>query len=306
MGIHNIFRNASLFLTVILVCGSAWAADADKIQKARAEAEVYAQRSLEYRKKPARKLTPEEQKAEQMMDKANGIIMDAENPTQILPAVRLYQDATKLAPNYDKAWWGLAMALWGKAALMPNSTREEKQAVFSVLNQAKDACNQALKADPKSPGGNYWLSNILLTEGSLKNIVQQTVILPEVFRLNDKVAAVDPYFENGAIFRSFAVVIVTVPEWLSKSVGYEPELVIPYLDKGVELAPDYFANYVYRAMVWHKINDKPSNDQALKDLVFVLTHNPDAVKEFSRENHAQQRDAKALWTEITGRQYPER
>jgi len=290
----------------IFLFASASAADSDKLAKARAEAEVYAQRSLEARKKPPRKLSASEQKADQMMDQANGIISASENPTQIMPAVRLYQEAVKVAPGYDKAWWGLAMALWGKAMLMPKESKQEKQAVFAVLAQAEDACNQALKIDPNSPGGNYWLSNIMLTESSLKNIVQQAVILPEILRLNDKVAAVDPYFENGAIFRTFAIVLITVPDWLCKSIGYEPEIVIPYLDKAIELEPKYFANYVYRALVYHKLNDRQSNEKALKDLEYVLAHDPEALKGYGRENRDQQRDARAFWTEITGKEYPAR
>jgi tetratricopeptide (TPR) repeat protein len=297
---------AAVWSLLVISCASARAADPDKIAKARAEAEVYAQRSLEAAKRPPKKLSEPEQKAEDMMDRANAIISESENPTQIMPAVRLYQEAVKTAPGYDKAWWGLAMALWGKAMLMPRESREEKSAVFAVLAQARDACNQALKIDPNSAGGNYWLSNIMLTESSLKNIVQQAVILPEVFKLNDKVAAVDPYFEHGAIFRSFAIVLVTVPEWLSKSVGYEPEVIIPYLDKAIELEPKYFANYVYRAQVYHKLNDRPSNEKALKDLDYVLVHDPDALKGYGRENRAQQRDARAFWNQMTGRDYPAR
>lgn len=291
---------------LIFFCASVLGAAPDSVEKARAEAEVYAQRSLDARKKSPPRLTPAEQKAEELMDQANAVISESENPAQVQPAIRLYQEAVKVAPGYDKAWWGLAMALWGKAMLMPNQTKQEKQAVFAVLAQAKDACNKALKIDPKSPGANYWLSNIMLTESSLKNIVQQAVILPEIFRLNDKVAAVDPYFENGAIFRSFAIVLITVPEWLSKSVGYEPEVVIPYLDKAIELEPKYFANYVYRALVYHKLNDRQSNQNALKDLEYVITHDPDALKGYGRENRTQQRDARALWTEITGKDYPAR
>jgi len=276
------------------------------IEEARARAEEYAKKSLEARKKPPRKLSPAEQKAEELTRKADVIIAQAETPKQVDPAIKLYQKATQTAPRYDKAWWGLGMSIWTKAVLMPQKTRQEKKEVLKLLAQAKEACNKALEIDPMSPGANYWLSNILLTEAGLRSIIRGAFILPKVFELSDKVAQVDPYYGHGAIFRTYGIVLMVVPDWLSRRFGYTPESILPYLDKAIELEPNCFANYLVRAGIYLKLGGKENKEKALKDLEYVITHNPDLLEGYQADNRRRQKEAKQLWKQITGKEYPQR
>jgi hypothetical protein len=294
---------AFVFLSLAMPC---LASGPDKIARAREEAEQYAKKSEAYRQRPARKLTQAELKAEELFAKAEEMMALAETPAEVEPALKLCREATRLASGYDKSWWELAKALCIQAMLMPQNTTEQKQAAAALLSQAREACDTALHLDPMSLGGNYWLSNILLADAGLKNPVRQVFLLPEIFRLTDKVAELDPYFEYGGVFRTYATVLSVVPLWLSKSVGYEPEIILPYLDKAIALYPDCFVNYISRSEVYLKIGDPQSRNLALKDLEYVLTHDPDSLKGYEADNRSRKKAARAAWKQITGKDFPQR
>jgi len=278
----------------------------ENIEEARARAEEYARKSLEARKKPPRELSPQEQKAEELIKQADVIIAQAETPEQVEPAIKLYQQAIQTAPNYDKAWWGLGMSQWTKAVLMPQQNRKEKQAVLKLLEDAEKSCKKALEIDPMSPGANYWLSNIFLSQAGLKGMIRGAFILPRVFKLSDKVAEVDPYYGHGAIFRTYGIVLMVVPDWLSRRFGYTPEIILPYLDKAIKLEPNCFANYLVRAGIYLKLGGEENKEKALKDLDYVLTHNPELLEGYQADNRRRQKEARQIWKQITGKEYPQR
>jgi len=300
----SFYKKAFILFFALALSPPAMAKQDDKIAQARERAEQYAKKSEAYRKQPARKLSQAELKAEELFARAEVMVALAESPSQVEPALKLCREATQLAPGYDKAWWELAKSIWAQAMLMPSKTSEQKQAAASALARAREACNRALKIDPVSAGGNYWLSNIILSDAGLKNPVRQVFILPEIFRLTDKVAELDPYFDYGAVFRTYATVLSVVPRWLSKSVGYEPEIILPYLDKSIALYPDCFVNYISRSEVYLKMGDAESKSKALQDLEYVLTHDPDALKGYEADNRSRQKAARARWKQITGKDFP--
>ncbi len=300
-------RKLAGFAVAWVLCSSAlFAAEDPKVVNARAEAEVYAQRSLEARKKPPRKLSTEEEQAALVIKQAEALNAQADCVKDEDEALALFREAAKVAPNYDRAWSGLGMALWNRTNFMPRDTKEQKAEMEKVLAEGKQACQKAIALDPNSVAGNYWLSNIILTEASLGSWLKGAVVLPEVFKLTDQVAAVDPYYEYGAVFRTYAVVVSTVPVWLSARLGYSPEIILPYLDKGIEMEPNYFGNYTTRAGVYLKLGDEPNKQKALSDLEFVLTHDPDKLAGSQSDNRRLQKEAGQTWKQITGKNYPAR
>lgn len=306
MLVKRLLVKAGLILLICSISIAGFAQEDERIEKAKAEAEVYAQRSLEARKKPPRKLSTEEEQAALVIKKAEALNAEADCVKDEDEAIALYRQAVRIAPNYDQSWSGLGMALWNRTNFMPRSTKEEKAELQKVLSEAKQACQKALEIDPMSPGGNYWLSNILLTEARMGNWLKGAVILPTIFKLTDKVATVDPYYEHGAVFRTYAIVLTTVPTWLSARFGFTPEIILPYLDKGIELSPDYFGNYTTRAGVYLKVGNDPDKQKALKDLEFVLTHDPDKLEGYQADNRARQKEARQTWKQTTGKDYPAR
>ena len=71
----------------------------------------------------------------------------------------------------------------------------------------------------------------------------------------------------------------------------------------IEKWPNYFDNYTYLARVYVWAGKK---DKALDMLEFVLSHDPNIMPEEKAENARQQKIAREMWKEYTGRGYPER
>ena len=271
-------------------------------EKARQEAEMYSKRSDDYRNRPLRPLSAEEAPSKKLMDEAAALLGEADTEARISRAVGMYRQATELAPQYDEAWSGLGNARFLQGLIIPLEEKGAKPKKLALYGQARAACNKAVGLNPQSPGANVCLANVLLAEGEVKGIWASAMVLPEVFKLSDKVAAVDPYYDDGAIFRTFAVVVYVVPTWIVRRFGFSPEQILPYLDQAVERQPNRFVNYPVRAGILSKLEQK---DRALADLRFVLTHDPNALPGSQQENRKQEKEALKLWKKIAGKEYPE-
>jgi len=275
----------------------------DSLAQARRQAEEYAQRSDEYRARPARPLSVEEAQAKKVIVEAAGILAEAETDERFGQAASLYRQAIEIAPKYDEAWSGLGNAYFLQGLNLPREGNSAKEKKLELYGRGKEACSKAQTLDPQSPAANLCLANLLLAEGEVKGMVASAWVLPEVFKLSDRIAAIDPYYDDGAIFRTFAVVLYIVPSWLARSFGFAPEIILPYLDKALERAPDRFVNYSVRAGIYKKMGQK---EKALDDLGYMLSHDPAALPEFQRENRMQQQKALRQWKDISGRDYPGR
>jgi len=278
-------------------------AEESELGKARREAEMYAQRSDEYRARPPRAHSAEEAEAKKIMDQAAAILGEADTEAMAAQAVELYRKAAEIAPKDDETWSGLGNALFLQGLFIPLDEAGAKPKKLALYGKARPACTRAANLNPPSPAANLCLANVLLAEGEVKGILASAWVLPEVFKLSDKIAAVDPYYDDGAIFRTFAVVIYAVPAWITRRFGFSPDQILPYLDKAVERAPDRFINYVVRAGIYIKLDQ---NDRALNDLEFVLSRDPASLKNFQRENRTQQKTARQHWKKFTGKEYPQR
>jgi len=174
------------------------------------------------------------------MDKADDYIDGAETPAQVDPAVKLYTEANLAGAGLGQIVVGPGHVLLGQGYLMPHETKAQKEPAFALLSEARKCCARALRDRPDERGRQLLAGQYYLTEGGMKNVVQETIIPARGFKLTDKVAEVDPYFQYGAVFRTYVVVIVAVPTWLTSSLGYQPAIILPYIDKGIEMEPNCF------------------------------------------------------------------
>ena len=274
-----------------------------EVEKARQEAEMYSKRSDDYRNRPARALSAEEAQARKIMDEAAALLGEADTEAKTAQAAGMFKQATELAPKYDETWSGLGNALFLQGLIIPLDEKGAKPKKLALYGQARAACNKAVGLNPQSPGANVCLANVLLAEGEVKGIWASAFVLPEVFKLSDKVAAKDPYYDDGAIFRTFGVVVYVVPTWIVRRFGFSPELILPYLDKALERQPNRLLNYMVRSGILSKLGQK---DRALADLQYVLTHDPNALPGSQQENRKQQKEALGHWKKIAGKEYPGR
>ena len=298
-----VFSVPLLFLSLLAAGAVAGAADPALMAKERQRAELYAQRSDEARAKPPRALNEREKQAQALVDQAGKILAAAETEAEHDRAFTLYREACAVAPDYDPAWSGLGNAYLIRGLRLSENETASAVRQLELFAQGKSACTRAQELDPQSPAANCCLANLLFAEGGVKGIWASAWVLPEVFKLTDRVAEVDPYYDDGAVFRTFGVVFVTVPLWISKSFGYDPEQMLPYLDQSIAREPNRFVNYTVRAQVKEKIEQPVA---ALQDLDYILAHDPASPADFELENRTQQREARRRWKELTGKDYPER
>jgi len=296
-------RCAWVVLMVLAAAAPGLAVVPTEEAKARQEAEMYAKRSDDYRSRPARALSAEGTQAKKIMEQAGALLGEADTEAKIAAAAGLYQQATGLAPKWDETWSGLGNAVFLQGLIIPLQEKGTKPKKLALYGQARESCNRAVALNPQSPGGNLCLANVLLAEGEVKGIWASAMVLPEVFKLSDEVAKVDPYYDDGAIFRTFGVVIYVVPTWIVRRFGFSPELLVPYLDQAIARQPQRFINYVVRAALYSRLDKKT---RALDDLQFVLTHDPNALPGFQQENRKQQKEALMHWKKIAGQDYPRR
>ncbi len=292
-------RAIKIFTVLFLVLGLA-AASAETVQE---RASRLAQKSLELRKQPPRTLNAEEHKAQVLIKQAEDLSATVESASEVDAVIALFQTAAKTAPGYDEAWIGLASALCRRVFFMPAETAREKAEILKYLDQAKAACNRALAINPMSPGANYWMSNILITEVNFRNPALGLLRIPQILSYSDKVEQVDPYYEYGAIYRTYGMAISLMPDWMIKTTGYSPAMILPYLDQALKMEPNCFSNRTVRAFMLNKLGEK---ERALADLEYVRSHDPALLPSYQADNRLRQKDALVLWKMFTGKSYPEK
>jgi len=94
---------------------------------------------------------------------------------------------------------------------------------------------------------------------------------------------------------------VRIPTFITRQFGFTSEYIAEDLQANIERWPNYFDNYNYLARVNMWGNDKAN---ALKQLEFVLSHDPGIMPEEKAENKRQQEFARKMWKEWTGKEYP--
>jgi len=274
-------------------------------ETARDRAARLAQKSIELRKQPPRRLSAQEQEAQALITKAKDLTATVETSNDVDQVIKLFTEATAIAPDYDQAWFGLASALCIRSFYMPAESKAEKAAVLENLAQAKSACNHALELNPQSPGANYWMSFILITESNYKNPALALLRIPQILSYSDQVEQVDPYYEYGAIYRTYGMVLAVIPDWMATAIGSGPETILPYLDQAILMEPNCFSNYTVRAFIYNKMGGPENKQKALNELEYVLGRSPDALAGYQADNRRRQKEARILWKMFTGKEYPD-
>ncbi len=264
-----------------------------------------AQQSIELRKQPPLRLTGTEQEAQAFITKAKDLAAKVETSKDVDQVIKLFSEATALSPDYDQAWFGLGAAYCLRTFYMPQKTKEEKAQALEYLGRAKSACNRALALNPDCPGANYWMSNILITEANLRNIAVALFRLPEILRYSQKVEEVDPYYEYGAIYRTYGMSLALMPDWMTSSLGAGPEVILPYVDQAILMEPNCFSNHNVRAFILNKMGGKENKQKALSELEYSLGHSPDSLAGYQADNLLRQKEARILWKMFTGKEYPD-
>jgi tetratricopeptide (TPR) repeat protein len=241
--------------------------------------------------------------AEKLYSRAMAMMHESLDNKTLNQAVALLEKAAELDPKNEEIWIQLAWRYWLLGDEMPMDSKEEKKQRQELFEKGQAAGEKAMALNKRSVGGLYWYNVNMAAAGEMKGILESLSLAGQLFSNISRVDRRDPYYLYGATRRFGSEIFVRVPAWLTERFGFKPEYVEEDLLMNIEKWPNYFDNYTYLARVYVWSGQK---DKALEMLEFVLENDPSIMPEEKAENERQQKFAREMWKEYTGKEWPEK
>ena len=241
--------------------------------------------------------------ANALREQALAIIMEDCTVPAYLKAIPLLEQAHKLDPKNDLVLGTLSDYYWELADLLPKNTGPEKKVRLEWFNKGIEAGKECLELNPKNPDGIFFYATNLASAGEMVSIVKSIWMFPALKSGMDKVDRVDPDYGQGSVDRFWAEIASRVPNFVCKAVGMAKEDGIADLIKDTKKWPDRFDNFTYLARLQWDLKRK---DDALKNLEYVLTHDPEADPTVIAGNYLELDFARKMWKQYTGKEFSDR
>ncbi|HUT52937.1 MAG TPA: hypothetical protein VM658_06065 [bacterium] len=241
---------------------------------------------------------------------ADGLVNEArplwaqKTQTSVGDAVKKLEQAAALCPDDEAAWTLLTQAYWQTGDWLP---REKKDGRLALFVKGEAAADKVLALNPKSIDGLYWKTTNMASAADMKGWASSLWMFRTLLKNMDQVDAMDPHYYYGATERFWTEVMFRVPLWLAGKFGYdlEEDILKPLLEE-IKREPRYLGNYVYAARILWKVGGEDKHKQALDYLDTALKADPNALAADAGDNAANQREARRLWKEFTGKDWPQR
>jgi len=241
--------------------------------------------------------------ADKLYNQAVSMLKKSLNQKTINQALALLEKASELDPKNEEIWIQLAWSYWMLADEMPQDSKDQKKQRQELFEKGRAAGEKAMALNKRSVGGLYWYNVNMAAAGEMKGILESLSLAGQLFSNISRVDRRDPYYLYGATRRFGSEIFVRVPTWLTERFGFKPEYIEEDLLMNIEKWPNYFDNYTYLARVYVWSDQK---DKAIDMLEFVLSNDPNIMPEEKAENERQQKIAREMWKEYTGKEWPER
>lgn len=238
--------------------------------------------------------------ADALVAKAKKIFSQKNDVPTADKAIVLCLQAVKQCPEQINGFVLLSQLYWERGDWLP---RNQKTARMNLFKKGEAAADKALAIDPNNGKALYWkttnMAAIADMEGWTKSLWMFKTLRQNMLRVDE----LEPHYDYGATSRFWCEVLARVPLFLAGRFGFEPADVVAELEKEIVREPRYFANYVYAARVYWKLEQK---EKALSHLEYVLKNNPNIMPSELGPNTKQKQIAAQLWKEYTGKTYPGR
>jgi len=242
--------------------------------------------------------------AQKLADKTYEILVADVTKESYKKANELLEKAVAIEPDNDMLLVELASGYWEYADQLPKETREQKKLRLAWFDKGKAAAEKAL-AIKKTAGAHFWFAVNLAAGGEMKGIMQSLWMYPKMVKHSKKSEALDPEYLFGATSRFWSEVVTRVPDLALRLVGMNPLIPLRKIEEQMKKNPLFLENYNFAARYYARMKKK---GKALDTLEFVLKTNPRSAanKAWHSSNVYAQSEAREMWKEFTGKNYPER
>ncbi len=242
-------------------------------------------------------------KSKELYDRAMAVVKESLDEGSLREAIGLLEKASEIDPSSEEIWIQISWRYWMLGDSLPKDSREEREVRLELFEKGVAAGEKAMEFNRKSIGGMYWYTVNLASSGEMRGVLSSLWMAGTLFGNMSRVDRRDPYYLYGATRRFGSEVYVRVPRMLTERFGFKTEYIIEDLEDNIEKWPNYFDNYTFLARIYWLDGKK---DKALELLEFVLYNPADIMPEEKAENEKQQKVAREMWKEYTGKEYPAR
>ena len=212
--------------------------------------------------------------------------------SQFKPTVAAMEAWVKVAPTSAKALIMLGRTYtWYVYSGHQGGTDEQR---LALMGKGLEAGRKAWELAPGDIEVDFWLANLVGIYGKLYGPTKSVASYGEIRERLDRVAAKDPTYFHGGVWRYYGRLIDQVPAALRLAFGFDLDDAIAYYDRAIKIESRYFLTWIYRAECY-LLREEP--DAARRDLRTVLNGNPDALPGFGSENRVFQKQARTLWNQ---------
>jgi len=191
--------------------------------------------------------------------RADELFTARDNSDSLKQAVLLMEQLTaREASNYE-AWWRLSRLRYYSGDRESDATKKSR-----LFQAGVDAGKKAVALDDKRVEGHFWYAANEGEYADLKGALQSLGLVKTIRKEFEAALAIDPAFENGAIYSALGQIDWNLPRLL----GGNERRGIERLEEGLKVGPRNAELKVTLAGIYQK---KGRSDEARKLLESVLT-----------------------------------
>jgi len=190
---------------------------------------------------------------------ADELFTARDNPDSLKQAVQLMEQlTTREAANYE-AWWRLSRLRYYSGDRESDATKKSR-----LFQAGVDAGKKAVALDDKRVEGHFWYAANEGEYADLKGALQSLGLVKTIRKEFEAALAIDPAFENGAIYSALGQIDWNLPRLL----GGNERRGIERLEEGLKVGARNAELKVTLAGIYQK---KGRSEEARKLLESVLT-----------------------------------
>lgn len=218
----------------------------------------------------------------------------------------LAEQADRLDPNNWMVLADLSRYLWEYGNQLPKKTEAQQKSLVAIYTRGVNAADRSIKIKETS-AGHYWYAVNKASTLEWSSIFSQVAAFPGLYSHYRWVVDHDPDYFFGAAGRFWVEVLARIPKAVIETLGQKYlDEAVDQINRAIQKEPRYLHNFVYKARFTWSFYGPEKKDEALKLLDQALKGDVNALPGYATDNKQAQAEARELWKQITGKDYPQR